>query len=32
MINVFGSRVGNDEINEVSDSIQKQWMGMGPKV
>lgn len=32
MINVFGSRVGTKEINEVSDSISKQWMGMGNKV
>lgn len=32
MINVFGSRVGEKEIKEVSDSINKQWMGMGPKV
>lgn len=32
MINVFGSRVGDTEIAEVSDSIHKQWMGMGPKV
>ena len=32
MISVFGSRVGEEEIVEVSDSINKQWMGMGPKV
>lgn len=32
MINVFGSKVGTEEIAEVSDSINKQWMGMGPKV
>lgn len=31
MINVFGSRVGKEEIQQVSDSISKQWMGMGPK-
>lgn len=31
MINVFGSKVGQEEISEVSDSINKQWMGMGPK-
>lgn len=31
MINVFGSKVGQNEIDEVSDSILKQWMGMGPK-
>lgn len=32
MINVFGSSVGQEEIAQVSDSINKQWMGMGPKV
>lgn len=31
MINVFGSRVGKEEIEQVTDSISKQWMGMGPK-
>ncbi len=31
MINVFGSRVGRKEIEEVSDSLSKQWMGMGAK-
>lgn len=31
MINVFGSNVGEEEIAEVSESISKQWMGMGPK-
>lgn len=31
MINVFGSRVGEEESAEVEDSISKQWMGMGPK-
>ena len=31
MINVFGSNVGPEEIAEVSESISKQWMGMGPK-
>ena len=31
MINVFGSKVGQEEIAEVSESITKQWMGMGPK-
>lgn len=31
MINVFGSKVGQEEITEVSESITKQWMGMGPK-
>jgi len=32
MISVFGSKVGQEEIAEVSESINKQWMGMGPKV
>ncbi|MFP4487580.1 MAG: DegT/DnrJ/EryC1/StrS family aminotransferase [Campylobacterales bacterium] len=32
MISVFGSRVGQEEIKEVSESIHNQWMGMGPKV
>lgn len=32
MINVFGSKVGQEEIVQVSDSINKQWMGMGAKV
>ena len=31
MINVFGSKVGNEEVLQVSDSIHKQWMGMGSK-
>lgn len=31
MINVFGSKVGSEEIAEVSESINRQWMGMGPK-
>ena len=31
MINVFGSKVGQEEITEVAESITKQWMGMGPK-
>lgn len=31
MINVFGSRVGTEEVEQVSDSMLKQWMGMGPK-
>ena len=32
MITVFGSYVGEKEIDAVADSMQKQWMGMGPKV
>ncbi len=31
MINVFGSKVGEEEIRQVTESIGKQWMGMGPK-
>lgn len=32
MINVFGSKTGNEEIDEISSSIQNNWMGMGKKV
>jgi len=32
MISVFGSKVGEEEIAHVTDSINNQWMGMGPKV
>lgn len=32
MITVFGSKVGTNEISEVSDSLNNQWLGMGPKV
>lgn len=32
MINVFGSNVGKEEIEQISESINNQWMGMGPKV
>ncbi|HDQ00778.1 MAG TPA: DegT/DnrJ/EryC1/StrS family aminotransferase [bacterium] len=32
MISVFGSLVGKEEIEEISSSIQNQWMGLGPKV
>ncbi len=31
MINVFGSKVGKEEIEQITDSISRQWMGMGPK-
>lgn len=31
MINVFGSKVGKEEIEQITDSISNQWMGMGPK-
>jgi len=32
MINVFGSNVGQEEIDELSESVRTGWMGMGPKV
>ncbi len=32
MISVFGSSVGQDEIEEVKSSLEAQWMGIGPKV
>jgi len=32
MISVFGSLVGEDELNEIKTSIENQWMGIGPKV
>ena len=32
MINVFGSKVGEEEALQVTDSLHNQWMGMGPKV
>ncbi len=32
MISVFGSQIGENEIQEVCDSLKKQWMGIGPKV
>lgn len=31
MINVFGSSVGKEELKNVAESIDNQWMGMGPK-
>lgn len=31
MINVFGSKVGKEELEQVTESISNQWMGMGPK-
>jgi dTDP-4-amino-4,6-dideoxygalactose transaminase len=31
MINVFGSNVGKEELAEVADSIEKQWLGFGNK-
>jgi dTDP-4-amino-4,6-dideoxygalactose transaminase len=32
MISVFGSKVGNEEIEAVSEVIRSQWMGFGKKV
>jgi dTDP-4-amino-4,6-dideoxygalactose transaminase len=32
MINVFGSNVGQEEIDELSGSVRTGWMGMGNKV
>ena len=31
MISVFGSKVGNEEIEEIKTSIENQWIGIGPK-
>ncbi|MGB9006619.1 MAG: DegT/DnrJ/EryC1/StrS family aminotransferase [Candidatus Aminicenantales bacterium] len=31
MINVFGSLVGPEELEEVRTSLEAQWMGLGPK-
>ena len=31
MISVFGSKVGNEEIEEIRTSIENQWIGIGPK-
>ena len=31
MISVFGSKVGKEELSEIQTSIEKQWLGMGPK-
>ena len=31
MINVFGSLVGKEELEEVRTSLDAQWMGIGPK-
>lgn len=32
MINVFGSKTAQQEIDNVSESLKNQWLGMGPKV
>jgi dTDP-4-amino-4,6-dideoxygalactose transaminase len=31
MINVFGSLVGAEELEEIRTSLDAQWMGIGPK-
>jgi len=32
MINVFGSCVGTEELEEIKSSLKAQWLGIGPKV
>ena len=32
MISVFGSKTGQEELDEISESIQNSWLGFGPKV
>ncbi len=31
MISVFGSKVGQEELDEIKTSIDSQWIGIGPK-
>lgn len=31
MINVFGSQVGPEELEEIRTSLEAQWIGIGPK-
>ncbi len=31
MISVFGSKVGQEEIDEIKTSIENQWIGIGPR-
>ncbi len=31
MIPVFGSKVGSDELREIEDCLERQWLGLGPK-
>ncbi len=31
MISVFGSNVGQEELDEIKTSIDNQWIGIGPK-
>jgi len=32
MITLFGSYVGEEELRAIQDSMQRQWLGIGPKV
>jgi len=32
MINVFGSSVGQEELDEIKTSLDSQWLGLGKKV
>ncbi len=32
MITVFGSKVGDEEISQISEAIRNQWLGQGQKV
>ena len=32
MINVFGSLVGKEETDEVTETLNSQWLGLGNKV
>ncbi len=32
MIHVFGSNVGQEELDELKTTFDEQWLGMGPKV
>ncbi len=31
MISVFGSKVGQEELEQIRTSLENQWMGIGPK-
>ena len=31
MINLFGSKVGKEELEEIRTSIESQWLGIGKK-
>lgn len=32
MIKVFASKTGQEEIDEITDTLKAQWLGIGPKV